>query len=167
MQSRNNRKNGTGKAIVFRAMAPEVGGKQVYFMFSMLQVEGILNEITVQSVPFAPSFVEGIALWQNAVLPVMSLEECLGLGTGDSFQTDKMIVVRTGKNSSDGNEKRSVLRIGSNIHLLNLPIPSKPISCERIPEKQWVKGIFEWSQGILVVADIKSILKGEESNATL
>lgn len=35
----------------------------------------------VQPVPFSPQYIAGVAEWRDQVLPVISLEACLGMET--------------------------------------------------------------------------------------
>jgi chemotaxis signal transduction protein len=148
--------------LIFPAMTPRVSNKKINFLFSVNQVEDILRQAPVRPVPFSPPFVEGIAWWQDAVVPVMSLEACLGMETAGPKRTQRLMVVRSAvTNSSGGTRLRSMLRVDSAIRML--PLPSETISVTDdgwLPKKCLVRGIYEWEREILVVPYLEKLLSG-------
>jgi hypothetical protein len=57
---------------------------------------------------------------------------------------------------------RIMLRMVPPIRMLTLPIECLPVSDEWIPEKFFAKGVYEWKDGLLVVAHMKNILNGRD-----
>jgi len=55
---------------------------------------------------------------------------------------------------------RVMLRIVPPIRMLTLPIECSPVSDEWIPKNFFTKGVYEWEDGILVVAHMKNIVNG-------
>ncbi|MDM8523354.1 chemotaxis protein CheW [Desulfococcaceae bacterium HSG8] len=174
------------KVVVFPAMSPaEISDGQIYFLFSIRQVEEIINEVSVQSVPFSPSYIEGVTLWRNHVVPVISLEELLGMETmpdksGFRLLSTRLITVRilppfspvenpplpvSAENPQHlsyaekrKKEGRIMLRVAPTIRMVSLPIPCTPVSSVGwIPKRDLVRGVYEWEEGYLVVVHMFSI----------
>jgi purine-binding chemotaxis protein CheW len=149
------------RVIIFPAQTPKVSGKQVHFLFSVLQVLDVVRELAVTEVPFSPSYIEGIAEWRERVLPVISLEECLGLTPSDTRQAQRFMVVRMRKgDNADDTALQGVIKVVSAIRMVSLPIPCTPSSNGRLPRGELVRGIYEWDEGVLVVANMENILSG-------
>ncbi len=139
-----------------------VPSRQVFFLFSVTQVEDIINEVTVHSVPFSPPYIEGIAEWRNFVVPVISLEGCLGFKTQDAGSetrtNTRLIMVRTRENTEGD---RSILRAVQPIRMLSLPFECTPVSYAGwFPDENMVRAVYEWERGYLVVVHIDKILRG-------
>ncbi len=150
------------RVLIFQAQTPKVSDRHVYFLFSLRQMEDILMDAVVQPVPFSPSYLAGVADWQDLVMPVISLEQCLGLDTIRPRQTRRMMVVRTTKEGdAQAPVQRSMLRAVPPIQMVTLPIECVPVSAEWIPEKRLVRGVYEWQKGYLVVVHMGKILNGE------
>jgi len=161
MQDTNQIATSEKRVLIFSAQTPRVSNRQIYFLFSQHQMEDILMDTSVQPVPLTPSYIEGAAEWRNQVLPVISLEACLGMELLNSPKTQRLMVVRAFKNeAAPMGIYRIMLRIVPPIRMLTLPIECSPVSDEWIPEKIFVKGVYEWQDGFLVVAHMKNILNG-------
>jgi chemotaxis signal transduction protein len=149
------------RVLIFSALTPRVSNRQIYFLFSQYQMEDILMDTSVQSVPLSPSYIEGVAEWRNQVLPVISLEACLGMESLNSHKVQRLMVVRALKNeAAPMGIYRIMLRIVPPIRMLTLPIECSPVSVGWIPEIFFTKGVYEWEDGFLVVAHMKNILNG-------
>ena len=148
--------------VIFPAVTPKLGDRNISFLLSAQQVEEIVDVMEVWSIPFAPSYVEGIADWRNDVLPVLSIEKCLGFEVSDYGYGAHLLVVRSSNsNISDPKSIRGLVRIGSGIRNVALPIESSPVNFNGwIPNHRLVRGIYEWQDGYLVVADLTKILNG-------
>lgn len=149
------------RVLIFSGLTPRVANRQIYFLFSQHQMEDILMDTSVRSVPFSSSYIEGLAEWRNQVLPVISLEACLGLESLNSPKIQRLMVVRALKNeAAPMGIYRIMLRMVPPIRMLTLPIECSPVSAGWIPEKFFTKAVYEWADGFLVVADMKNILDG-------
>jgi chemotaxis signal transduction protein len=147
--------------LIFSALTPRVSNRQIYFLFSQHQMEDILMDTAVQPVPLSPSYIEGVAEWRNQVLPVISLEACLGMESLNSSKIQRLMVVRALKDeAAPMGIYRIMLRIVPPIRMLTLPIECSPVSDEWIPEHFFTKGVYEWENGFLVVAHMKNIIDG-------
>lgn len=148
--------------LIFPAVTPakDTGG-QVYFLFSLSQVEDILKETKVCAVPFSPPHIEGVAEWRDRVVPVIDIEKCLGLDPGSEGVPRRLIMVRTGPAVSKTGETRAMLKASSAIRMMSLPIPSTPLtSATWIPKKYLVRGAYRWEKGFLVIVHLEKILRG-------
>ena len=155
------------RVLVFPAVIEEEPpDKKLYFLFSVLQVEDIIKdmEISILKVPFSPPYVGGLTLWRNIILPVISLETCLGFTAGTSTDL-RYISVRIHNEESEKSEMRTMLQVSSAIKMLTFPIDCSPVSSfDFIPRKHLVKGVYEWEKGYLVVGDMQTILMGNIYN---
>lgn len=149
------------RVLIFSAQTPRVSNRQIYFLFSQHQMEDILMDTAVWPVPFSPSYIEGVAEWRNQVLPVISLEACLGMESLNSPKIQRLMVVRALRNeAAPMGIYRIMLRIVPPIRMLTLPIECFPVSDGWIPENFFAKGVYEWEDGFLVAAHMKNIIDG-------
>ena len=151
------------EVLIFPARTPEASGKRMHFVFSALQIVDILKEITIHSVPLCPIFTKGIAEWRGRVLPVISLETCLGLVTPTLPEPQRLIVVRTPKKmDTQSVESKGIVTVGSAVRKIKLPIPCIPFQPnEMFIDNTLLRGVFEWEEGLLIVVDMEKILSGE------
>jgi len=163
---------GERKVLIFPAMTPAVRNNQVYFLFSIRQVEDIIQEINICPVPFSPAYTEGLGWWREQALPVISLEARLGLEKKPSRKNTGFMLIRSatqlktglaqGQPAGSGGVMRSIIKAHRGIHLATLPIKCAPVTAPWIPHQEFVRGAYEWEQGFLIVADINTILNGFE-----
>lgn len=164
MESQTNPdSNLTGaQVLLFPAMASEVQGRQIHYLFSVRQVAEVLSEIQVHDVPFGPQYVQGIAEWRGRSLPVLSLEHCLGLDRPETAEMKLRTVVVRGVHQhtdDDPQELYGIVQVGTAVRKLELPLACKPISMPAwIVGTSYMKGIYEWEQHLLLVVDIEKIL---------
>lgn len=131
---------------------------QVWFLFSLSQVEDILKEAAVCRVPFSPSHIEGVANWRDRVIPVIALEKCLGLEPDPAADSGRLIMVKSGGPESG---ERAMLRVSPSIRMMSPPIPSAPLaSVNWIPKRYLVRGIYRWEKGFIVIVHMERILRG-------
>ena len=149
------------RVLIFSAQTPRVSNRQIYFLFSQHQMEDILMDTSVRPVPFSPFYIDGIAEWHNQVLPVISLEACLGMESLNSSKVQRLMVVRALKNeAAPMGIDRTMLRVVPPIRMLTLPIECSPVADGWIPENSFSRGVYEWEDGFLVVAHMKNIIDG-------
>jgi chemotaxis signal transduction protein len=156
-----------GHVLIFPARTPGVQGKQVYYLFSLHQVVDVLRQADPQPVPFGPGFAEGVAQWRGRVLPVLSLERCLGMKTSDEAIPLRTIVVR-GVHQGNGHEPRelyAIFKVGAAARQLGLPL-----ACNPVPVPPWItnasalSGVYEMDKTILLVVDLEKILGVTQSH---
>ena len=149
------------RVLIFPAQTPKILNRPVYFLFSLVQMEDVIMDAAVHPVPFSPPYIEGVAEWRDHVVPVLSLEGCLGLKPEKSQKARRLMVVRVAKKEITKVENhRSMLRVVPPIRMATLPIECTPVSVGWIPDKNLVKGIYEWEKGFLVVTHTEKILLG-------
>lgn len=147
------------KIVVFPAMIPETLGKKIHFLFSVRQVEDIIREISIAPVPFAPSFVKGITRWRDHIVPVLSLEECLGFETTEADVPNRLILVRGRR--QEAKEERAVIKTFGAFRIIALPIVCTPAaSSDWLPKPHLIKGLYEWEDGFLLCVSMDDILNG-------
>lgn len=162
------------QVLIFQESAKQENyAKRLLFLFSVTQVENILLNIKIHPIPFSPFHVEGLCLWKNSPVPVLSLEKALGLhacftpeqknSQGDSaFLNDgheRYIVVRTGKIRDKRRPGHAVFPAAGGLQVLGLPANTKPLPPgNRIPGKNLVRGLFEAKTCIYIVVDIDKML---------
>ena len=150
-----------GKVLIFAVRTPNVADRQVYFLFSIRQMEDILLETLVTPVPFSPSYLKGITRWQDKIVPVISLEELLGLESSNHLKDTRLIVLRVPtKDAGQLSYGRIMLQVVPPFRMLSLPIDCDPVSDEWIPARHLVRGVYEWRNKFLVVAHMEKILGG-------
>jgi len=149
------------RVLIFPGQTPMVADRQVYFLFSMRQMEDILMAAAVMPVPFSRPYIKGVAQWRDHVVPVISLEECLGLESSNSRKDARLIVVQAPKqDAGQVTNYRIMLQVVPPIRMLTLPIECHPVSDEWIPAGHLARGVYEWKNRFLVTAHMEKILNG-------
>lgn len=153
----------TSRVVVFQAGTPVNAGHAISFLLSARQVVEVTENLPIWPVPLAPAFTDGITYWQQRVLPVVSLEKCLGLVEQDATTKAKMLVVRSRDKTKTGNDGlHGIFRIGPNIRHILLPAECQPVNAaEWTLQYRRLRGAYKWQSGILLVPDVEMILNGE------
>ncbi len=163
MSITNKTNSSEQRVLIFSAQTPPISNKQIHFLISQKQMEDILMETSVWPVPFAPSFIEGVAEWRKQFLPVISLEACMGLEPLNSTKTQRLMVIRAIKDgAAPMGFYRLMLRVVPPVRMIALPIECTPASHEWIPKNFFAKGVYEWEDRFLVVAHLKNIFVGTD-----
>lgn len=152
------------RIVVFPALTSVVPGsaKQINFLLSVNQVEDVVKRVDVRPVPFSPPWVEGISRWRNHIVPVVSLEGCLGLKTPRSQKAERLLMVKSVTANGEGRtEKWGLVKTGASIRMMGIPGTRPVTRMSWIPKTHLVKGIYEWESAYLVVVDLNRILNGE------
>ena len=151
------------RVLIFPAQTPQLSGRPVHFLFSLKQADDILTDASVMPVPLAPPHIEGIAQWREQILPVVSLELCLGLEFSDAFNTRRLAVVRTPqKNKNQMTCCRIMVRMAAPIQMLPLPTDCSPVSNQWPATRQFIRGVYEWKNGWLIVVQMENVLWGAD-----
>jgi len=160
MQTRQQR------VLIYPARTPKVSGRQVYFLFTLSQIEDIIRKLKIYSLPFTPSHIMGLAQWREQIVPVLSLEECLELPQQDmaSDKYNKSDAMRLILIHSGDKNIRGILSADSPIRLIPRPDScSCAASVSWLSQKELVRGLYEWDEGLLLVVNINNILNGEQN----
>lgn len=160
MENNSLKKTAGQRVLVYPGLTQTgIPSRQVYFLFSVSQVEDIIKNVPVHPVPFSPPYVEGIAEWREHVVPVISLEECLGFeirrSKSEIRKNTRLIMVRTAGASG------GILRAIQPIRMFSLPIDCIPVSYAGwVPNENLVRAVYEWEKSYLIVVHIGKILSG-------
>lgn len=152
------------KVIIFPSLTERLGEGQIYFLFSLRQVEDIIKEVRVYPVPFSAPHIEGIAEWRDRVMPILSLEKCLGMKSGSGTHAGTRLITVRLLRESEGKkrpeEERMMFRVSPSIRMLSLPLDCSPVpvsSCSGIPRPHLLRAVYEWSEGFLAVIRLGEI----------
>jgi len=142
------------KVLICPAMTSQVDGKHIYFLFSLYQVEDIQRELTVYDVPFSAPFIEGITVWRDLTIPVISMERYIGLPLTESGQGQRFIVIRTAPGTQEGeSEMRIAIRTERETKMISIPDSNGLVTPNGWMNHDLVKGVFEWDKGYIVVPE--------------
>lgn len=162
MQIHSKTTSSEHRVLVFPAQTPMLSGRPVHFLFSLRQADDILTDAAVMPVPLSPPYIEGIAEWRGQIMPVISLEACLGLEPLESLAETRLAVVRTPqKHETQVAHYRIMVRMAAPIQMLPLPIECTPVSKGWPADRHLTKGVYEWKNGWLVVAHMENIVQGK------
>ncbi len=138
--------------------------QQVSFLFSYIQIEELLRETEVTELPFSPSYVEGITVWSDRIIPVISLERLIGKSEIIMDRDARGIVIKTRQQSeASDNRHHALIRISRESRLLNEMPDCEPLNVSDFvaPDKTcMVPGVYQWQDTLLMVADMSEILSG-------
>lgn len=150
------------RVLIFPGRTADIEGKPVFYLFSIRQVAEVLTHVDAQLVPFAPAYVQGIAHWRDRVLPVLSLEQCLGIKQSDNQMPQQTIVVRgVTKDSTDNlHELYAICKVGAGVHHLDFPLECEPVAAaDHIPNAFYLHGAYQMQKRLLLVINIEKVLK--------
>ncbi len=157
---KNSRKTGA-QVFIFPARTSGFDGNPVYYLFSVRQVVEVLRHVDVQAVPFGPKYAEGVAEWRGHVLPILSLEKCLGLQESNEQMPRRTIVVRSVAENSNGNfhESYAIVKVGAAVHQLALPLACEPVDVPHwVTETACLSGVYQMQERFLLVVNVEKIL---------
>lgn len=140
-----------------------VGSRKLFFLFTAGQVEEVLSEIVLRPVPFAPSFLQGIALWHDHLLPVIDLEKRFAFEGAERAGKGRFLVVRTGVQENPEGEQllRCVLHLSDEIRIMAVSdamVKSNGIDVD----PSLIRGTYRWKQDMYIVPDLVSIVQNHQ-----
>ena len=157
----NNDESGEGRVVIFASHIRSAHTKkQVSFLFSIRQVEDIVRSVHLFPVPFSPSYVAGIANWRDRVSPALWLERVLGFHIPKQSKVRRLVMVRSHMEGQN-KEMKSMIIADPPVRMVSLPIECTPApDFSWLPRPELVRGLFEWEEGYLLVADMEKIASG-------
>lgn len=156
-----SKKQTDGHVFVFPARRREIEGMRIFYLFSIRQVAEVLNRADVRPVPFAPPHAEGLTRWRGHILPVMSLEHCLGIDIPAEQMPFRNIVARTiaRDNSDTLRELYTVFKVGAAIRQMNLPLICEPTNVpEWVANASVLSGVYQLKDRLYLVMNMEAIL---------
>ncbi len=170
METSKKHRDKTSQAVVVETEEAKVEDNPLLFLFTVSQVEEILPEFPIRSVPFAPDFLDGICSWRGLVLPVVDLDKRFGFEQTVSPESQRYMVVRSGGLDQDGGVDlvRCVFRVSDTIKIIEVTEKSSIVSPQRIGvEPSLVMGAYQLEESYYVVPDLVSILDNKENELFL
>ncbi len=162
LEKTETKQNQTGsQVLIFPARMPEMEGKRVFYLFSVRQVAEVLSHANVQPVPFGPRYAEGVSEWRGCILPVLSLEQCLGLKASNEQMPLRTIVARsvTKDNLDNQHEMYGIFKVGAAIRQLGFPLACEPTAIpDWVTDGSCLYGVYKMQASLLMVVNIEKIL---------
>jgi chemotaxis signal transduction protein len=133
----------------------------VYYLFSLRQIVDVLRQPTTQWIPFGPSYAKGIADWRGRILPVVSLEQSLGMKSADQAMPLRTIVVQ-GVHQGNGSRLEAlyaIFNVGAAVRQHQLPLACTPIEIPHwIEKRSFVSGAYQRENQLLLTMNLERIL---------
>lgn len=162
VENTDMQKNQTnGHVFVFPARTPVVESKQIFYLFSVRQVAEVLNCVSVHPVPYAPHYAEGVTQWRGRVLPVLSLENFLGIAvSGDQMNLRSIVIRSITKDSVDMfHEVYTIFKVGAAIQQIALPMACEPVSIPNwVTNANVLSGVYQLERNLFLVINMGAIL---------
>lgn len=142
--------------------------QKLSFVFSYAQVTEILKDICFYNVPFCPGFIKGVAERNNRLVPVLCLQEMMGIKSQEPHSRYKQfIVVRSTVNDpSNGENLLGVIASASGLQFPRSE-DEKTIAAFKpcaVPDflinRQLVRGMYRNRGLTLISLDFEKILLG-------
>lgn len=149
------------QVLLLPARTPKIKGRSLYYLFSVRQVAEVLLNTTIQRAPSAPPYLQGVAGWCGRMLPVLSLERCLGLEVLPDRMLPRDVVVRsvTQNNGGQLGEHYAICRVGAAIKHRTLPLHCEPGKVpDRITDASCLTAVFHMQASLLLVVNVEKII---------
>ncbi len=154
--------------LVFPSRVADMGVGPIFYLFSVRQVVEVLPHPDIQPVPFGPTHAEGVAQWRGRILPVMSLEDSLGIEKSRVPGPLRTLVVRsvTAVNPCEYRESYAIFKVGAAARQLTLPIDHTVLPVPRwIGNPSCLKGIYQMRHEIILAPNIEEMIGVEPSGS--
>ena len=140
------------RLIIFAAGFNPDGGRPVKFGLGLHQIAEVLDMPAIVAIPGAPSYVRGVTVWRDAVIPVADLVDRLGLeSTG--VEREQLLVVRgpsgIGPVGVPVNDTR----------LVRLPLPNEQSKRPLNFDKSLIYAAVELRRETLLLPDLAAVLR--------
>lgn len=133
-------------------------GKEL-FGVDILMVQEIIRAAPITPVPNSPDFVEGVINLRGHILPVIDLRKRLNLFTGSMSQKDTWILILDIQGKITGFIVDSVTEV---LKIQEDTIEPPPDIITAGLESQYLRGVCEIGQQLLIMIDFQRILLQEE-----
>lgn len=158
------------QVLLLPARTPDINGRSLYYLFSVRQVAEVLLNTTIQRVPVAPPYVQGVAEWCGCVLPLLSLERCLGMEILADRIPTRDVVVRsvTQNNGGQLREQYAICRVGAAIRHMDLPLECEPGKVPaRITNASCLAAVYVMQKTLLLVVNLEKIINASKRKQNL
>jgi len=133
-------------------------GKEL-FGVDILMVQEIIRAAPITPVPNSPEFVEGVINLRGNILPVIDLRKRLNLLTSEIDLKDTWILILDIQNKITGFIVDSVTEV---IKIQESTIEAPPDIIKAGLESQYLRGVCDIGEHLLILLDFKRILLQEE-----
>ena len=156
--------------------AEQIQGKNPILLFTASQIDEVLAEAEIQTLPFAAEHLIGLCAWREQVLPIINLVSFFGLIPSQHEEDGRYVVVRTVDNTSFGTKKehrsgkailRCILKVSDQIISGNLPTECKAL----LPQQAgfapvFMKGLFQGEKELFLLPDLATIIHSNSVETT-
>ena len=140
--------------------------RQLFFIFSKVQVIEIIKDINRFPVPFCPGFIKGVAPYNQQLIPIVCLEEMLGLENSRPGQVYRQfIVVRSSEvNPETGDNLQVIIAAHSKLQFPKgeaaggIDAFKKKDIPEHLDNVDFIRGFFMNTKEAAVVVDFNQLL---------
>jgi purine-binding chemotaxis protein CheW len=133
-------------------------GKE-HFGVDILMVQEIIRSAPITSVPNSPEFIEGVINLRGNIIPVIELRKRLNLFREDSSTKESWILILEINNRVTGFIVDSVTRV---LKILESTIEPPPEVVVAGLANQYIRGVCDIGEGLLIMLDFNSILLADE-----
>lgn len=147
------------RIVLVHGMGEEISGKKPVLILSITQIEEFINTISLYPIPFAPDYLLGVCLWRKKIIPVVDTFRRFGFKTPELSSDDRYLVIKTpGKGDGEKQLLQGILKISKQIVTTKIPDSCSPASIKSYDiDKNFIKGIFEYQDALMIVPDLASI----------
>lgn len=159
MANNNDIKNDSsfGKAPLIQMVGFKIG--QETFGVDILMVQEIIRSAPITYVPNSPEFVEGVINLRGSIIPVIDLRKRLNLQRGDySQKTDWILILDIGGRITGF----IVDWVTEVIKIPESSIDTPPDILVAGLQSQYIRGVCEIEDTLLILLDFNRILLGDE-----
>lgn len=161
----HSQKRRVSESLILVPSTGSVQGLSVHYLFSVTQVSEVLTPVEPTVVPFAPGHLVGLANWRKQPTALVCPDRLFGLGDlPEDVKTARILAVSQPKvPSMDEHWHHVLLYMASGGRMLSKVPEAKPENAEDHfgPEAaNHIKGLYSWSNGLILVPDIERIIQG-------
>ena len=133
-------------------------GKEL-FGVDILMVQEIIRAAPITAVPNSPDFVEGVINLRGNIIPVIELRKRLGFATPEVNMKDSWILILDIEGRITGFIVDSVTEV---LKIQETTIEPPPDIVVAGLESQYIRGVCEIDEKLLILLDFNRILRVEE-----
>ena len=133
-------------------------GKEV-FAIDVMKIKGVerLSEIT--AIPKYPDFIEGVINLRNEIIPIVDLRKRFGMAAAEPTKETRIVLVELDSFSVG----LIVDRVFEVFQLLDNEIGHMPQISRSTVGSQFIKGVAEVRDRLIILLDLNSIFSEEEA----
>ncbi|CAK8718445.1 MAG: purine-binding chemotaxis protein CheW [Candidatus Electrothrix sp. AW2] len=134
-----------------------IGNEQ--FGVDILMVQEIIRSAPITSVPNSPDFIEGVINLRGNIIPVIELRKRLNLFREETASKDAWILILDINSRVTGFIVDSVTRV---LKIMENTIEPPPEVVVAGLANQYIRGVCDIGEGLLIMLDFNSILLADE-----